>query len=72
MKLKIMRKDETFIGISDNKIILKRKNGDIRIVTIVLDEDGIRIAPDKELIITHGSGIVEFKDPDSGIETVTF
>lgn len=72
MRINIMQKGEQFIGIFDNKIALKRKNGEVRVVAIILDEDGIRVDKDAELIIGYGDGEVIVGDMDDEIEVTTF
>ncbi len=72
MKLDIMRSDEEFFGIFDNKIVIKKKNGEVRIVTIVLDQDGIRVDKDSEMIIGYGDGRITVGNIDDGIEVTTF
>ncbi|MCR5606362.1 MAG: hypothetical protein K6F69_06080 [Treponema sp.] len=72
MKLNIMKKDESFIGIYGNKIALKNKKGEIRIVSIVLEEDVIRVDNDAEVTIGFGNGEVIVGDMDDSIEVTTF
>ena len=72
MKINIMQKGEQFIGIQDNWIILKRKNGEIRLVRIEAEEDGYRVIPDKEIIIGFGDGEISYGNMDTSIEFVTF
>ncbi len=72
MRINVMKDDERFKGISENRIILENTRGEIRIVTLIEDEDGIRLDPDKEVIIGYGDGTVEAGDMDEGIEITNF
>ncbi len=72
MRLNIMRKDESFVGIYGNKVALKNKKGEIRIVSIILDDDGIRIEQNTEVIIGFGNGEVTIGNMDENIEVTTF
>ena len=72
MKINIMKKGEKFVGIQDGRIILRRKDGVIRLVSIELDSDGYRVIPEKEIIIGYGEGEISIGNMDTGIEVVTF
>ena len=72
MKIGIMKKGDKFIGIQDGWIMLRHKDGEVRLVRIEADEDGYRVVPEKEINIGYGDGEVSFGDMDSGIEVVTF
>lgn len=71
MRLNIMKKSERFIGIFDNRIALQDNNGEVRIITLIEDE-GIRVDQDAEIVIGFGDGEVEYGDIDQGIEITTF
>ncbi len=71
MKINVMKKGERFLGLVDNKILLENKQGEVRIVRLIEDEDGIRIDPE-EVIISYGRGTVVAGDIDNGIEVTVF
>lgn len=71
MRLNIMKDSERFIGIYDNRIALQNNNGEVRIVSLV-DDDGIRVDKEAEIIIGFGDGTVEYGDMDEDIEITTF
>ncbi len=72
MRINVMREDERFKGISENRLIFENTRGEIRIVTLIEDEDGIRVDTDREIVIGYGDGTVEYGDMDDGIEITTF
>ncbi len=72
MRINLMREDERFKGISENRLIFENTRGEIRIVTLIEDEDGIRVDTDREIVIGYGDGTVEYGDMDDGIEITTF
>ncbi|MBO4320535.1 MAG: hypothetical protein J5857_08705 [Treponema sp.] len=72
MRINVMREDERFREISENRIILENARGEIRIVSLIMDEDGIRIDPEKEIIIGYGDGTVEIGDMDEDMEVTSF
>lgn len=72
MQIKIMKKGEKFLGIQSGWIMLKRKNGDVRLVKLEQDEDGYRVNPENEILITYGDGEVSIGNMDTDIEIVTF
>ena len=71
MRINVMRKGEEFIGLVDNKILLRNKKGEVRIVRLIEDEDGIRIDPE-EITISYGDGTVEYGDIENDIEITNF
>ena len=71
MRLNIMKDSERFIGIYDNRIALQNNNGEVRIVSLV-DDDGIRVDKEAEIIIGFGDGTIEYGDMDEDIEITTF
>ncbi len=72
MRINVMKENERFLELSGNRIILENENGEIRIVLLKEDEDGIRIDPEKEIIIGFGDGTVEIGNMDDDIEIVNF
>lgn len=72
MKMNIMKKDESFIGIWENYIILRNKRGEARLVMMTNDEYGVHVVPNSEILITYGNGNVSIGDMDSGIEITNF
>lgn len=72
MRINIMKKGEKFIGIQDGWIMLRQKDGAVRLVRIEADEDGYRVIPEKEIHIGYGDGEISIGDMDTGIEVVTF
>ena len=71
MRIDIMKDDEKFIGIYDNRIALQNSKGEVRIVTLI-EDDGIRVDPEKEIIIGFGSNVITAGDMDEGFEVTTF
>ncbi len=72
IRLDIMKKGEKFIGINGNQIMLKTKTGEIRIVTIRQDEEGVWIDDKMEMLIGFGNGEITVGDMDEDIEVTMF
>ena len=72
MRINVMRKDEHFVGLSGDRIILENKKGEVRIVCLEWDEDGVRINPEKEIVIGFGQGTVQIGDMDDSVEITYF
>ncbi len=71
MRVNVMKKGERVIGVMDNKILLENKKGEVRIIRLVEDDDGIRI-DNEEVLISYGDGSVVVGDMDEGIEVTIF
>jgi hypothetical protein len=62
IELKILNKGDKVLNTWENKISIKRKNGEVEIFTINLDENNLpRISPDT-LLITFGKNQVSIKN----------
>ncbi len=72
MQINVMKKGEHFVSFTGDRIVLENKKGEIRIVCLVLDQDGIRVDPEKEIRIGYGNGTVSIGDMDEGIEITNF
>ncbi len=72
MRINVMRKDERFLSLSGNRIILENDKGEVRIVLLKEDEDGIRIDRESEIVIGFGNGTVEIGDMEDGVEITNF
>ncbi len=71
MRINVMKKKEKFLGMTEEKIFLERPNGEIRVVRIIEDEEGIRVYPE-EVIIGYGNGTVVIGDIEDSIEITSF
>jgi hypothetical protein len=59
MEIRVLRKGDKVLGVSDDQIVIQRKNGSVDIFKIVRDEDGLpRLDNQNVCTITYGSGTV--------------
>ncbi len=72
MQIKVMKKGEQFVGIQDGWIVLKRKRGDVRLIRIEQDEEGYRVIPGQEILITYGDNEVSIGNMDTEVEITNF
>lgn len=70
MRINVMKKDERFLDMNNNKIFLQNWKGEIRVVRLI-EDDGIRLDTE-ELLIGYGNGTVEYGDIDESIEVTNF
>jgi hypothetical protein len=54
MKLELMKKGDAVINVTSDFVVIRRKNGEVDIVSIVKDDYGWRV--DTENIVTIGYG----------------
>ncbi|MBG9716497.1 hypothetical protein [Bacillus cereus] len=63
--LKILNKGDEVLNTWDNKISVKRKNGEVEIFTIIQDENSLpRISPDS-MLITYGKREITVRESDT-------
>lgn len=88
LQLRILNEGDQVLNTWDSKISIKRKNGEVEIFTLLLDDNNLpRFSPDS-VLITFGKGEVVMQgsknvsknkrkkntsnDPDSDFEIMTF
>lgn len=71
MRINIMKEDEKFAGIFDNRIALQNSRGEVRIVSLI-EDDGIRIDTEHEIVIGYGNNEVTYGNIDDSVEITTF
>ena len=72
VRFEVLKKDDTVLNVWDNKIAIKRKNGDVEILMYDLNDDGLPRISNNSILITRGDGIVRAKSDDSSFEVGTF
>ncbi len=72
VRFEVLKKDDSVLNVWDNKIAIKRKNGDVEILMYDLNEDGLPHISNNSILITRGEGIVRAKSEDSSFEVGTF
>lgn len=72
IRFEILKKGDEVLNVWENKIAIKKKNGDVEILHYDIGEDGLpRMAADS-VLITQGNGILKKKDEISSVEFGTF
>lgn len=71
MKINILRMGDEVLSVTQNFIAVKRVSGEVDLLPLIIDEEGMRIESDK--IVTIGYGDNEIKnDLDNGGFVETF
>lgn len=86
IQLKILNSGDEVLNTWDNKISIKRQNGEVEIYSLNLDDDGLPRLEQDTILITFGNGEVLIKnknkrknkktkntsEPDDDVEIMTF
>ena len=72
VRFEILKKDDTVLNVWDNKIAIKKNNGDVEILSYEWSENTIPRISSNSILITRGNGIVRAKDENSSLEVGTF
>ena len=72
VRFEILKNGDSVLNTWENKISIKRKNGDVEILSYELGEDGIPRISNNTIVITKGDGIIRAKTDDSSFEVGTF
>lgn len=59
MKINVLRKGDEVLSVTQNFIAVKRVSGEVDLLPLIIDEEGMRI--DSEKIVTIGYGENEIK-----------
>jgi len=72
IKIELLEKGDDVIHFSENRIVVKKKSGEIKIFTIQIDDEGLPRINEKSVLITFGSSKKVSTKIDNGIEVGTF
>lgn len=59
MRVNVLKKGDTLISATKEYLVIKRRNGDIDLIELVDDSDGLRVNPKPYYTIGYGDGVVE-------------
>ena len=71
IKFEILKEGDTVLNVWENRIAVKKENGDVEIYSFYLDEEGFPRLSEHTILVTHGDGSVSVKGEDT-IEVTTF
>lgn len=59
MKIKVMSKGDKVLNVTSELVAIQRKNGEVDIIPLILDESGVRIDTENIVTIGYGNNSVE-------------
>jgi hypothetical protein len=71
MKLGLMKKGDTVINVTNEFVAIKRKNGEVDIVSIIKDDYGYRVDTENIVTIGYGNNTVTVEN-EYGVEITNF
>lgn len=70
MQINILKHGDEVISVNQNFIAVKRVSGEVDLIPLILDEDGMRIQSEKIITIGYGNGEIKADLENGGfIET---
>lgn len=75
IKIEVLDADDEVIGFSENRIAIKKKSGEMEIITISFDENNIPRVDERTIVVTFkssSSGRASIIDDKSGFEVGSF
>ena len=69
MKIVIMKKGDKVISITSEFIAVERKNGEVDVIPIVIDETGLRVDIEHIVTIGYGNNTVSVESDDVVVTT---
>lgn len=71
MKINVLRKGDKVLSVTSEFLAIQRKNGEVDILPIISDEQGVRIETEKIVTVGFGDNTVESEVID-GVVVTTF
>ncbi len=75
IKIEVLDAGDEVIGFSENRIAIKKKSGELEIITISFDENNIPRVDERSIVVTFkssSSGKASIIDDKSGFEVGSF
>lgn len=75
IKIEVLDAGDEVIGFSENRIAIKKKSGEMEIITISFDENNIPRVDERSIVVTFkssSSGKASIIDDKSGFEVGSF
>ena len=69
MIIRILKKGDRVINVTSDFIAVQRKNGEVDIISIVRDNETLRIDPGSVITIGYGDNVVQTESGDVTITT---
>lgn len=71
MRINVLRKGDKVLSVTSEFLAIQRKNGEVDILPIISDEQGVRIETEKVVTVGFGDNTVESEVID-GVVVTTF
>ena len=71
MKINVLRKGDKVLSVTSEFLAIQRKNGEVDILPIISDEQGVRIETEKVVTVGFGDNTVE-SEVIEGVVVTTF
>ena len=71
MKINVLRKGDKVLSVTSEFLAIQRKTGEVDILPIISDEQGVRIETEKVVTVGFGDNMVESEVID-GVVVTTF
>ena len=59
VNIKVLKKGDSVLNVTENGLVIKRKNGDVDLIPVTFNETYPRIDLDNIIKITYGNNVVE-------------
>ena len=71
MRINVLKKGDRVMSVLPEMIVVERKNGEVDIIPLLIDERNVRIDYENIITIGYGNNVVEVQDED-GIKVTNF
>ena len=71
MRINVLKRGDRVMSVLPEMIVVERKNGEVDIIPLLIDERNVRIDYENIITIGYGNNVVEVQDED-GIKVTNF
>lgn len=72
MKINILKKGDEVLSVTENLIVVRRKNGEVDMIPVLREEIGFRVDTENIVTIGYGNNTVEMTDEESDMKIINF
>lgn len=71
MRINVLKKGDRVMSVTQETIVVERKNGEVDIIPIIVDGNNVRIDYENITTIGYGNNVVEIQD-ENGVKITNF
>ena len=71
MRINVLKKGDRVMSVTQDTVVVERKNGEVDIIPFIIEEHNVRIDYENITTIGYGNNVVEIQD-ENGVKITNF